>query len=61
VSQQDIAAYGRKHGTDEYKWRACLIPCRLVFERGNHVIPVFGGFLRRDCHKLFSYHKRAAI
>jgi tRNA(adenine34) deaminase len=55
VSQEDIAAYGRKHGTDEYKWRACLIPCREVLEKGGHVIPVTGGFLRTDCRKLFSY------
>src|ERR1700726_3479991 len=26
VSQQDIAAYGLKCGTESYKWRACLIP-----------------------------------
>src|SRR5438128_6630376 len=44
VSQEDIAAYGRKRGTEDYKWRACLIPCRLVFEKGNHRIPVTGGF-----------------
>jgi tRNA(Arg) A34 adenosine deaminase TadA len=37
VSQEDIAAYGRKHGTDDFKWRACLLPCRLVFEKGNHL------------------------
>jgi len=55
VSQEDIAAYGRKCGTEEYKWRACLIPCSLVFEKGNHHIPVVGGFLQRECHKLFSY------
>ena len=55
VSQEDIAAYGRKHGTDEYKWRACLISCRLVFEKGNHHIPVIGPFLREECKKLFSY------
>ena len=55
VSQEDIAAYGSKHGTEYYKWRACLIPCELVFEKGNHRIPVFGGFLRRECQKLFSY------
>jgi tRNA(Arg) A34 adenosine deaminase TadA len=55
VSQEDIAAYGRKHGTEDYKWRACLIPCRLVFEKGNHRIPVIGGFLRQQCQKLFSY------
>ena len=35
VSQEDIAAYGRKRGTEEYKWRACLIPCQLVVEKGN--------------------------
>ena len=55
VSQEDIAAYGRKRGTQEYKWRACLIPCRLVFEKGNHSIPVIGGFLRDECQKLFGY------
>jgi tRNA(adenine34) deaminase len=55
VSQRDIAAYGRKSGTDEYKWRACLIPCRYVLEKGNHRVPVVGGFLRRECQKLFRY------
>jgi tRNA(adenine34) deaminase len=55
VSQEDIAAYGRKHGTEDYKWRACLISCRFVFERANHTIPVTGGFLREECKKLFSY------
>jgi len=55
VSQEDIDAFGRKRGTDDYKWRACLIPCRLVFEKGNHIIPVTGGFLRPECQKLFSY------
>jgi tRNA(adenine34) deaminase len=55
VSQEDIAAYGRKHGTDDYKWRACLISCEDVFRKGNHVIPVFGGFLRAECQKLFRY------
>jgi tRNA(adenine34) deaminase len=55
VSQQDIAAYGRKCGTEDYKWRACLIPCRLVLEKGNHRIPVIGGFLRKECQELFSY------
>jgi len=55
VSQEDIAAYGRTRGTEEYKWRACLIPCRLVFEKGNHAIPVIGGFLRDECKKLFGY------
>jgi len=55
VSQEDIAAYGRKCGTDEFKWRACLIPCRLIFEKSNHLIPVRGGFLREECQKLFRY------
>ncbi len=55
VSQEDIAAYGRKHATEDYKWRACLIPCQFVFEKGNHHIPVTGGFLRDGCKKLFSY------
>jgi tRNA(adenine34) deaminase len=55
VSQEDIAAYGRKHGTDEYKWRACLISCRFVLKKGNHNIPVTGGFMRRECQKLFAY------
>jgi hypothetical protein len=26
-----------------------------VFEKGNHPIPVIGGFLRQECQKLFSY------
>jgi tRNA(Arg) A34 adenosine deaminase TadA len=55
VSQEDIAAYGRKCGTEDYKWRACLISCKFVFEKGNHHIPVTGGFLRQECQKLFSY------
>jgi guanine deaminase len=55
VSQEDIAAYGRKRGTDDYKWRACLISCRFVLKKGNHPVPVAGGFLRRECQKLFSY------
>jgi tRNA(adenine34) deaminase len=25
VSQEDITAYGKKHGTEEFKWRVCLI------------------------------------
>jgi len=58
VSQEDIATYGRKRGTEEYKWRACLIPCQLVFEKGNHAIPVIGGFLRDECKKLFGYRAR---
>ena len=55
VSQEDIAAFGLRRGTDDYKWRACLIPCELVLEKGNHPIPVTGGFLREECHKLFRY------
>ena len=55
VSQEDIAEYGRKNGTDEYKWRACLISCRFVLEKGCHNIPVTGGFLRQECQKLFAY------
>jgi tRNA(Arg) A34 adenosine deaminase TadA len=55
VSQEDIDAYGRKHGNEVYKWRACLISCRFVLEKGNQHVPVVGGFLRRECHKLFSY------
>ena len=60
VSQEDIAAFGRKRGTDDYKWRACLIPCRYVFEKGNHPIPVFGGFLEEECQKLFRYGRARA-
>ena len=55
VSQEDIDAYGRKHGNEVYKWRACLISCEHVLEKGNHRVPVIGGFLRRECQKLFSY------
>ena len=55
VSQEDIAAYGRKHGDEVYKWRACLISCRFVLEKGNHRVPVIGGFHRNKCQKLFSY------
>lgn len=55
VSQQDIADYGRESGTEEYRWRACLIPCRFVFEKGNHAAPVFDGFLRAECKRLFRY------
>jgi tRNA(adenine34) deaminase len=58
VAQEDIAAYGRKRGTEEYKWRACLIPCRFVLEKGNHSIPVIGGFLHAECKKLFDYRAR---
>ena len=55
VSQEDIDAYGRKHSTDYYKWRACLISCRYVLEKGNQRVPVIGGFLRARCCELFSY------
>jgi tRNA(adenine34) deaminase len=55
ASQEDIAAYGREHGTEYYKWRACLISCEFVFENGNHRIPVRDGFLRKECQRLFSY------
>ena len=55
VSQEEIDAYGRKHGNEEYKWRPCLTSCELVLKRGNHRIPVTGSYLRNECHKLFSY------
>ena len=55
VSQEDIAAYGKKHGTEEFKWRACLIPCKFVLEKGGLDIPVFESFLRSECRKLFRY------
>jgi len=55
VSQEDITAYGRRHGTEEFKWRACLIPCKFVLEKGGLNIPVFDGFLRPECQKLFRY------
>ena len=35
VSQEDITAYGKKHGTEEFKWRACLISCKFVLEKGG--------------------------
>jgi tRNA(adenine34) deaminase len=55
VSQEDITAYGRKHGTEEFKWRACLISCKFVLEKGGLHIPVFDHFLRPECRKLFGY------
>jgi tRNA(adenine34) deaminase len=55
VSQEDIDAYGSKHGNEFYKWRACLISCQFVLKKGNHHIPVVGSFLRKECQKLFSY------
>jgi tRNA(adenine34) deaminase len=58
VSQEDITAYGKKHGTEEFKWRACLISCKFVLEKGGLHIPVFDGFLRAECRKLFRYRAR---
>src|SRR2546423_7575272 len=55
VSQEDITAYGKKHGTEEFKWRACLISCKYVFEKGGLDAPVFGSFLRPGCRKIFGY------
>jgi tRNA(Arg) A34 adenosine deaminase TadA len=55
VSQEDITAYGEKHGTEEFKWRACLISCKFVLERGGLHIPVFDHFMRLECQKLFGY------
>src|SRR6202790_3376336 len=55
VSQEDITAYGEKHGTEEFKWRACLISCKFVLEKGGLHIPVFDSFLRLECRKLFRY------
>src|SRR5215813_14295434 len=34
VSQEDIDAFGRKHPSEYYKWRACLVSCELVLEKG---------------------------
>ncbi len=59
VSQEDIAAYGRKRGTEDYKWRACLISCSEVLTKGNHRVPIIGGFLRSQCQELFSYKAEA--
>jgi tRNA(adenine34) deaminase len=55
VSQEDITAYGNKHGTEEFKWRACLISCKFVLEKGGLHIPVFDKFLGPECRKLFGY------
>ena len=55
ISQEDITAYGKNHGTGEFRWRACLISCKFVFEKGGLYIPVFDSFLRLECRKLFSY------
>src|ERR1051325_705798 len=56
VSQEDITAYGKKHGTEEFKWRACLISCKFVLEQGNLHVPVIGNFMGADCRKLFRYN-----
>jgi len=58
VSQDDIRAFGLKHGTEEFKWRACTISCKTVLENGNHRVPVIGGFMKADCQKLFTYGVR---
>jgi tRNA(adenine34) deaminase len=55
VSEEDITAYGKKHGTEEFKWRACLISCKFVLEKGGLRILVFGNFLRVECRQLFGY------
>ncbi len=55
VSQEDITAYGNKHGTEQFKWRACLISCKFVLEKGGLHIPVFDSFLKLECQKLFRY------
>jgi tRNA(adenine34) deaminase len=55
VSQEDITAYGKNHGTEEFKWRACLISCKFVLEKGDRHIPVFEHFLRPECRTLFGY------
>src|SRR5438128_6485233 len=39
VSQDDIAAYGRKRGTEDYKWRACLIPLPARLREGQSPHP----------------------
>ena len=59
VSQEDIRDWGTGHGTEEFKWRACLIGCRHVLRRGGSDAPVIGGFLRRECLRLFSYRPPA--
>jgi tRNA(Arg) A34 adenosine deaminase TadA len=46
VSQEDITAYGKKHGTEEFKWRDCLIPCKFVLEKCGLNVPVFGRILK---------------
>src|SRR4029434_2300526 len=55
VAQEDITAYGKKHGTEQFKLRACLISSKVVREEESLYIPVFDGFLRLECRKLFKY------
>ena len=52
VSQEDITAYGKKHGTEQFKWRACLISCKFVLEKGGLYTPVFDGFLNTRVSKV---------
>ena len=59
VSQEDITAYGKKHRG--IQWRACLISCKFVLEKGGLRIPVFGRFLRLECRKLFGYRASAPV
>src|SRR5580658_647137 len=35
VSQEALTAYGNKHGSEEFKWRACLISCTFVLQNGG--------------------------
>lgn len=55
VSQEDIQSYGMSHGTEEFKWRACLISCEFVLEKGGLQIPIFDNFLGPECRSLFRY------
>ena len=55
VFQEDITAYGKKHGTEEFKWRTCLISRKFALEKGALHVPVFDKFLRLECRKLFGY------
>ena len=48
VSQEDIAAFGRTRGTNDYKWRACLIPCRLSSRRAIIAFRSPGAFFARN-------------
>jgi len=51
-AQEDITAYGKEHGTEQFKWRACLISCKFVLEKGGLYIPVFDGFLNTRVSKV---------